>query len=76
MLRKSILNRFISSRPIDVPIYINVWQRPDGEFYVRITKHKVHNTYLQNVNIGYVNSYGHKLIDSIKQYIDVKYIEK
>lgn len=57
-------------------IYVNVWQKPDGEFYVKLTKHKVRSSFFKPILIGDTNSYGHKLIDSIRQYIELTYIEK
>lgn len=76
-MRKSFIDRNKKYLRVDYnkPVFINVWQKPDGEFYVKITKHSVVNNWFISSNLGYVNSYGHKLIDSIKQYIDVPYIE-
>lgn len=58
-------------------LYVNVWQKPNGEFYVKLTKHRSGSYVMtsKNFHIGDYNNYGHKLIDSIRQYIDLSYIE-
>lgn len=52
-------------------VYVNIWQKPDGEFYVKITKRKLTTSFGTRIEVGDKNSYGHVLIDSIKQYIEL-----
>lgn len=61
---------FFSHNNFVRPVYVNVWKKPNGEFYVKLTKRPVIKN---SVNLYFENQYGHKLVDSIKQYININF---
>jgi len=63
---------FLSKNRYERVIYVNIWQKPNGEIYTKLTRHRVFGHRLSSFAYsGYLNSYDHKLLDSIKLYFDI-----
>ncbi len=49
--------------------WITIWEKPNGIIYEKHTKHKPFTKEMKHINVGYVNDYGHKVLNCYEQSI-------